>query len=160
MQVAKNSVVAIDYKLTDDSGEVIDSSEGQEPLAYLHGAGNIIPGLEEALDGKVAGDQLQVAVPAEDGYGERSGELVQVIAREQFGDVEDLRVGMQFQVQTDEGYLVFTVVRVDGDAVTIDGNHPLAGRNLNFDVTVRDVREATDEELSHGHVHGGESCGH
>lgn len=160
MQITKNAVVAIDYKLTDDSGEVIDSSEGQDPLAYLHGAGNIIPGLEKALEGKAVGDELQVNVPAAEGYGERSGELVQVISREQFGEVEDLRVGQQFQVQTDEGYLVFTVTRIDGDAVTIDGNHPLAGANLNFDVAVREVREATAEELSHGHIHDEGCCGH
>lgn len=159
MQVAKNTVVAIDYELTDDSGEILDSSEGQGPLSYLHGAGNIVPGLENALEGKSAGDQFQVSVPPEEAYGEKIGELVQVISRENFGEVPDLRVGMQFQVQTDQGYIVFTVTRIDGDAITIDGNHPLAGMALNFKVTVRDVREATDQEMAHGHIHDEGCCG-
>lgn len=154
MQIAKNTVVAIDYRLTDDDGQVLDSSEGREPLSYLHGAGAIIPGLERELDGKHAGDQLKIAVAARDGYGERNEALQQDVPREQFDGIENLELGMQFRVDSNIGPKVITVVRIADEVVTIDGNHPLAGVNLNFAVTVREVREATEEELAHGHVHG------
>jgi FKBP-type peptidyl-prolyl cis-trans isomerase SlyD len=154
MQVAENTVVDIDYTLTDDDGQVLDSSEGRGPLTYLHGVGGIIPGLERELDGKQVGDQLQVAVAPADGYGERNEALRQDVPRDQFGGVEDLDLGMQFRVDTDAGPMVLTIVAIEGDLVTIDGNHPLAGVNLNFAVTVRSVREATEEELAHGHAHG------
>ena len=158
MQIAKHTVVAIDYTLTDDDGQVLDSSEGRGPLSYLHGTGGIIPGLERELDGKQVGDQLQVAVAPEDGYGERNEALQQDVPREQFDGIEDLDLGMQFRVDSSAGPMVITIVQIAGDVVTIDGNHPLAGVNLNFAVTVRDVREATEEELAHGHSHG--SGGH
>lgn len=154
MQVAKNSVVSIDYVLRDDEGEVLDSSEGREPLAYLHGVGQIIPGLEQALEGKEVGDQLKVAVAPADAYGERNDGLLQQVPREQFAGIDDLAVGMQFRVNSDVGPMVVTVVDVNDATVTVDGNHPLAGVNLNFDVTIRDVREATEDELAHGHAHG------
>ena len=154
MRIAKDTVVAIDYTLTDDEGQVLDSSEGQEPLSYLHGASGIIPGLERELDGKQVGDQLQVAVAPEDGYGERNEELRQDVARDQFDEIEDLALGMQFQVDSDAGPMVITIVDIAEDVVAVDGNHPLAGVNLNFAVTVREVRDATEAELAHGHVHG------
>ena len=154
MQIAEKTVVAIDYTLTDDEGQVIDSSEGNEPLSYLHGAGGIIPGLEKELDGKQTGDELQVAVTPKNGYGERNEQLRQQVNRDQFGDIDDLETGMQFQVESNQGPMVVTVVEIDGEDVTIDGNHPLAGVNLNFAVTIRDVRTATPEEIEHGHVHG------
>ena len=155
MDISKDKVVAIDYKLTDNDGQVLDSSEGQEPLFYLHGAGNIIPGLENSLEGKSTGDQLQVTVAPAEGYGERNDELKQQVLREQFEGIDDLELGMQFRVPTESGqHIVVTVVEIGEDVVTIDGNHALAGVTLNFDVTVREVREATEEELSHGHVHG------
>ncbi|WP_442485018.1 FKBP-type peptidyl-prolyl cis-trans isomerase [Aeoliella sp. SH292] len=154
MQIADKSVVAIDYTLTDDQGEVIDSSEGGEPLWYLHGFENIVPGLERELTGKKVGDQFQVSISPVDGYGERDAELEQEIARDQFEDVDEIEQGMQFHAETDEGYLVFTVIEVGDDMVTVDGNHPLAGMTLNFDVTVREIRSATPEEIEHGHVHG------
>ena len=154
MQIADKSVVAIDYTLTDDQGEVIDSSEGGEPLWYLHGFENIVPGLERELTGKKVGDQFQVSISPVDGYGERDTELEQEIARDQFEDVDEIEQGMQFHAETDEGYLVFTVIEVGDDMVTVDGNHPLAGMTLNFDVTVREIRSATPEEIEHGHVHG------
>lgn len=160
MQIKKNKVVAIDYTLKSDDGELIDTSEGLEPLAYLHGVGGIIPGLERVLEGKQMGDQLQVKVVPADGYGERDDALEQEVALDQFEDSENLALGMQFQVESDEGPMVVTVIEIDDDVVTIDGNHPMAGLNLNFDVTVREVREATEEELSHGHVHGEGGCGH
>ena len=158
MQIAKNSVVAIDYNLTNDAGEVLDTSEGHEPLAYLHGVGGIIPGLERELEGKQVGDQLQVSVKPEDGYGERDDALEQEVPRDQFEGEDDLALGMQFQVDSEAGPTVVTVIEIDDDVVTIDGNHPMAGINLNFDVTVREVREATSDELSHGHVHGMGGC--
>jgi FKBP-type peptidyl-prolyl cis-trans isomerase SlyD len=154
MQISKNSVVSIEYTLTDDSGNVLDSSEGRGPLSYLHGSGGIIPGLENQLAGKQAGDQLTVAVAPEDGYGVRNEALRQEVPREQFDGIEGLEVGMRFRVDSDAGPIVITVTDIGDDNVTVDGNHPLAGVKLNFDVTVREVREATAEELEHGHVHG------
>lgn len=154
MQIEKHTVVAIDYTLKDDEGTVIDSSDGREPLAYLHGVGSIIPGLEKELEGKSVGDALEVSIPPAEGYGERKEELLQEVDRAQFGDVEDLAPGMQFQVNAETGPLVVTVTDVNEKVVTIDGNHPLAGVNLNFAVTVKEIREATDEEKEHGHAHG------
>jgi FKBP-type peptidyl-prolyl cis-trans isomerase SlyD len=154
MQVAKDKVVSIDYTLTDDEGSVLDTSQGRAPLAYLHGAGNIIPGLEKALEGKQVGEQITVRVPAAEAYGERDDALAQVVPLEMFQGVERVEPGMRFQAQTSAGVQVVTVSKVEGDSVTVDGNHPLAGKPLNFDVSVIDVRDATEDELEHGHVHG------
>jgi FKBP-type peptidyl-prolyl cis-trans isomerase SlyD len=154
MQIAKDKVVSIDYTLTGSGGDVIDSSQGQEPLTYLHGAGNIIPGLEQALEGKSAGDQVNATVPPEQGYGQKNPALVQPVPRAQFPGVNDIAVGMQFQAQTNHGPRVVTVVGVDPDNVTVDANHPLAGETLNFDVKVVGVRDATQQELDHKHAHG------
>jgi len=155
MKIQKNSAVSFHYSLTDDHGNSIDSSEGKEPLAYLHGAGNIIPGLEEALEGKSANDSLTVAVTAEKGYGEVQKELIQEVPRAAFQGVDSIEVGMQFEAQTGQGGTVpVTVTAVNDDSVTVDGNHPLAGKNLNFDVSIEEVREASEEELAHGHIHG------
>ena len=152
MQIAENKVVAIDYKLTDEDGKLLDSSEGREPLHYLHGANNIIPGLESALSGKASGDEVEVVVSPGDGYGERNEKLRQTMPKTDFP--EEVEVGMQFRASGDGQDVIVTVVDVKDDAVTIDGNHPLAGITLHFDVTVREVREASEEELAHGHVHG------
>lgn len=154
MQIANDVVALIEYTLTDDQGNVIDSSVGGEPLAYLHGAGNIIPGLESALEGKKVGDSLKVSVAPAEGYGEKDDSLLQVVPRSMFRGVDQIEVGMQFHAQTDYGMQVITVAKVEGDNVTVDGNHPLAGQNLNFDVKVVEVRAASAEELEHGHVHG------
>lgn len=154
MQIAQNSVVAFHYTLTNDAGEVLDSSEGRDPLTYLHGAGNIIPGLEKELEGRETGEKLNVAVTPEDGYGEVQPQLVQEVPRDAFQGVEAVEPGMQFQAQTQGGPLMVTVTQVEGDTVTVDGNHPLAGQKLNFDVEIADVREASQEEVEHGHVHG------
>lgn len=154
MQIAQNSVVAFHYTLTNDAGEVLDSSEGREPLTYLHGAGNIIPGLEKELEGRQNGEKLQVAVSPEEGYGESQPTLVQEVPRDAFQGVESVEPGMQFQAQTQGGPLMVTVTKVEGDTVTVDGNHPLAGQKLNFDVEIAEVREASQEEVEHGHVHG------
>jgi len=154
MQIAKNTVATINYTLTDPKGQVIDSSNGREPLAYLHGASNIIPGLESALEGKATGDSLNVTIPPENGYGKHNPELVQPVPRENFKGINEIKPGMQFQAQTPQGARIVTVVKVDPDSVTVDANHPLAGMDLKFDVTVENVREATPEEITHGHAHG------
>jgi FKBP-type peptidyl-prolyl cis-trans isomerase SlyD len=154
MQVRENSVVSIHYKLTDDAGSVLDSSEGRDPLSYLHGRGNLIPGLEKALEGKAAGEKINVTVVPEEAYGIRDEKLVREIPRDAFKEEPDLKPGMRFQSKTDGGTEVFTVSTVTDDVVTVDGNHPLAGEALTFDVEVTEIREATEEELSHGHVHG------
>ena len=155
MQIGKNAVVTIDYKLTNDQGQVIDTSENAQPLAYIHGTGNIIPGLEEALEGKNSGDEVQVSIPPEKAYGEHDEELKQVVPRDRFEGVDSLEPGMQFQAQTEGGTRIVTIASVEGDDVTVDANHPLAGETLHFEVAVREVREASAEELEHGHVHDG-----
>ena len=154
MQIADNKVVSINYTLTDNTNNVIDSSEGGEPLAYLHGASNIIPGLEIALGGKTVGDKLKVTVLPEEAYGVRDEALLQVIPRDRFEPDVDIQIGMQFQTPSESGLEVVTVISVTDDGVTVDGNHPLAGVTLLFSVEVMEVRDATEEELSHGHVHG------
>lgn len=154
MQAGDNTVVLIHYTLTSDTGETLDTSAGREPLGYLHGFGNIIPGLENALTGKQAGDKLKVSIKPEEAYGVRDDALVQVVPRSAFGGAQDLEVGMQFQAQTPQGVRVVTIVEVEGDDITLDGNHPLAGETLHFDVEVTEVRAASQEELAHGHVHG------
>ena len=153
MRIAKHTVVSIDYTLKDKDGTVLDSSEGREPLAYIHGTGSIVVGLEEALEGKDQGITLTVSVPPEKGYGQRDPKLSQKVPRSMF-DVQDLSPGMRFHAQAEHGSHVVTVTAVDEDSVTVDANHPLAGETLNFEVTVTDVRAATQEELAHGHVHG------
>lgn len=154
MQISKHKVVAIDYTLTGPDGAVLDSSEGREPLAYLHGAGNIIAGLEAELEGKTRGDKLDVTVAPAEGYGERNEALIQQVPRSMFEGVDKIEPGMRFNAMSDAGPRVVVVTAVDDDGITIDGNHPLAGMELHFAVTVMDVRDATEEELEHGHVHG------
>ena len=156
MQVAKDKIVSIDYTLKSGQGQVIDSSEGREPLTYLHGGGNIIPGLERHLEGKSTGDVVQVAVPPDEGYGPRHDQLVQKVPATTFAGagVTEVQPGMQFRAEANGQSRVVTVVKVDPDGVTIDANHPLAGQTLHFDVTVRDVRDASAEERQHGHAHG------
>jgi len=159
MQIAKNKVVSIHYTLKNDAGTVIDSSEGDAPLVYLHGAQNIIPGLEKALEGKVSDDALEVSIDAVDAYGEYNKELTQVVPSNMFEGVDTLEPGMEFQAETADGMQVIRIAAVNGDEVTIDGNHPLAGERLHFDVNVAEVRDATADEISHGHIHS-EGCCH
>ena len=154
MKVAADAVVLIHYTLKDDAGKVIDSSSGSEPLAYIQGHGNLVPGLEKALEGKQDGDTIKVSLAPADGYGMRNEALVQRVPKRSLQGSGEIRKGMQFQAQTDEGLRLFTVTAVVGDMVSLDGNHPLADQTLNFDVEVIRVREATSEELEHGHVHG------
>ncbi len=154
MEIANQRVVYIHYTLTNDAGDVLDSSRDGEPLAYLHGSGNIIAGLENALTGKQAGDKLTVQVAPAQGYGERDEALVQDVPRRAFEGISEIQPGMAFNAQSSRGPTRVVVTRVVGDMVTVDGNHPLAGENLTFDVEITEVRTATAEELSHGHVHG------
>jgi FKBP-type peptidyl-prolyl cis-trans isomerase SlyD len=154
MVIGKDKVVSLHYTLTGSDGEVIDRSEESEPFDYLHGAENIVPGLERALEGRGPGDELRVAVAAEDGYGERDEEMLLVVQRERVEAAGPPEIGMRFQADTPAGARVFTITGIEGDEVTIDGNHPLAGETLNFDVKVVGVRDATAEELEHGHPHG------
>jgi FKBP-type peptidyl-prolyl cis-trans isomerase SlyD len=153
MSIAQDQVVSIHYTLKNDTGEVLDSSSEGEPLSYLHGHGNLIPGLERELAGKNTGDRLQVKIPPSEGYGEYDKELVQRVPRRALKGVPNLKVGMRLHAQTEQGTREVTVTQLQGDLVTLDGNHPLAGQNLNFEVQVADIRPATAEELEHGHVH-------
>jgi FKBP-type peptidyl-prolyl cis-trans isomerase SlyD len=154
MQVGDDTVVSIDYTLKDNDGEVIDTSEGREPLAYLHGHGNIIPGLEKALEGKAEGDEIQVQIEPDEGYGPHRQELVQNVSMEAFSGMDKVEPGMKFNAESAQGPLVVKVTEINGDQVTIDANHDLAGQQLNFDVTVRDVREASQQELEQGQAAG------
>jgi FKBP-type peptidyl-prolyl cis-trans isomerase SlyD len=154
MQIAANTVVTIDYTLCNDKGDILDRSEDSQ-FCYLHGASNIIPGLENALIGKSAGDEISVAVQPEEGYGVRDEAMCQTITRDMFDPEQDIEAGMQFHAESPQGdTMVITVTQVDGDNITVDGNHPLAGVNLHFTVKVMDIREASQEEIAHGHAHG------
>ena len=150
MNITKHKVAAIHYTLRDSNGTVLDSSQGRDPLYYLHGANNLIPGMEEGLEGRTKGDHLQLDVTPEKGYGKRNPALVEEVPRKAFGG-QSLEVGMQFEANDGQ---VITITRVGPDTVTVDANHPLADQNLYFDVEVLDVRDATADELAHGHVHG------
>ena len=154
MKIAKNKVVSIDYTLTDSKGAVLDKSSKGKPLHYIQGAGNLIPGLEKALEGKSSGEILKAQIPHVDAYGPRDESLMQVIEKENFGDITDLKVGMELEAESEDGVRIITIVAIDGDKVTVDGNHPLAGMDLTFDVSIVEVRDATSEEIGHGHVHG------
>jgi FKBP-type peptidyl-prolyl cis-trans isomerase SlyD len=158
MEISDRKVVSIHYTLTNNDGDVLDTSRGDEPLAYIHGAGNIIAGLENALAGKRAGDRLNVTVEPEQGYGLHDAAMVQRVPRSAFEGIDTIEPGMQFHAETADGLHTVMVVDVDEDTVVVDGNHPMAGKTLNFDVEIAGVREATTDELDHGHVHG--SAGH
>lgn len=155
MKIAKDAAVSFDYTLTDQAGEVLDSSEGRQPLSYLHGHNQIIPGLERQLEGLEEGDKAELKVPAAEAYGERREDLLYEVERSRFDDEVDLTVGNQVMTQGTEKPVVLTIDEVTEDKVVLDANHPLAGKDLNFAVEVTDVREATEEELAHGHVHDG-----
>ena len=154
MEITADRVVLIHYTLKDDHGAVIDSSAGGEPLAYIQGHGNLVAGLEKALEGKEDGNSLVVSIAPAEGYGVRDEALIQRVPKRSLQGSGEIKKGMQFQARTEDGMRLFTVTAVMGDMVTLDGNHPLADQTLNFDVQVVSVREATGEELEHGHVHG------
>ncbi|NRB81838.1 MAG: peptidylprolyl isomerase [Saccharospirillaceae bacterium] len=154
MKITNNSVAAFHYTLKNDDGEVVDTSEGQEPLTYLHGGANIVPGLEQTLEGLEAGEAFEVSIDAKDGYGLVNPDLVHSVTRQQLQGSEELTIGMMFTAENDGKVAHFTVIEIEGDDITVDGNHPMAGKNLHFTGTVATVRESTSEEVEHGHVHG------
>lgn len=154
MQISKGKVVSVDYTLTDDSGRVLDTNRGHGPLLYLHGVGGIVPGLERALEGRSPGDRLKVKVEPHEAYGARDESQVETLPRSAFKGIDHLSPGMQFHGSDGEHQRLITILSVSDDNVQVDANHPLAGKNLHFDVTILDVREATPEELEHGHAHG------
>jgi FKBP-type peptidyl-prolyl cis-trans isomerase SlyD len=154
MQIGKNKVVIVDYTLTDDGGHVLDTNEGNGAFAYLHGVGGVVPGLERALEGRSPGDHLNIKVEPHESYGVRDESQIESVPRESFKGIDDLAPGMQFQSTDGQQSRLVTILSVDNDTVRVDANHPLAGKNLNFDVTILDVRDATPEELQHGHAHG------
>ena len=153
MNITHNAVVAFHYTVKDEDGVKLDSSEGGTPLTYLHGANNIIPGLERALEGKSKGDSLDVNIPPAEAYGEYIDALVESVPREAFQGAE-VEVGMRFEAQTNNGPISVVITHIEGDQVTVDGNHPLAGQRLTFEVKVADIRDASEDELAHGHIHG------
>ncbi len=153
MIVARNRVVSIQYTLTDPDGSVLDTSRGEEPVSYVHGTGALVPGLEEAMEGKSPRDRISVTLPPEKAYGLRDDAVVFALPRSQFAAGEQPAVGMQLAMPGDDGEQLVTVVAVDDNEVTVDGNHPLAGLTLHFDVEIRAVRAATPEEIEHGHAH-------
>ena len=153
MNIDNNCVVTLQFTLTDSEGNEIHRTTSQEPMMYLHGWGELIDGLEAALVGKAAGDELEVTVTPEEGYGDPDPQLIQSYPVENFG-ATDLRVGMELQGKDSEGnFRLLTVTKIGNEEVTVDMNHPLAGKTLTFNVQVEDVREATESELAHGHVH-------
>jgi len=154
MKAARDTVVTMHYTLTDDSGEVLDTSSGREPLAYLHGHGNIIPGLEAALENATAGHSASVTVDADQGYGEINKDLIFEAKREHLPDDLNLVPGERVYADTPNGPIGFTIMSVTDTGAMLDGNHPLAGKRLHFEVEIIEVRAATAEELTHGHVHG------
>lgn len=154
MNITKDKVVSMHYTVKNTNGDVIDSSEGREPLLYMQGHKNIIPGLENALEGKVVGDKVEASIEPTEAYGEVVEELIQEVPRSAFEGVDKLEVGMNFQAQSEQGPVNVVIKKVDDEMVTVDGNHPLAGQTLNFNVEVVEVRDASEEELSHGHAHG------
>jgi len=155
MNIEKNKVVTMHYTLTDNAGTVIDTSEGLDPLVYMHGVGALIPGLEKELEGKPAGTKMDVKIQPEEGYGTRDEALLQNVPKEHFANFpQEIQPGMQFQANSEQGPVLVTVVEVTDTYVAVDGNHPLAGVELNFKVEVVEIREATAEEIEHGHVHG------
>ena len=161
MKIAKDAVVAIEYTLTDDDGDVLDTSEGSEPLTYLHGKGQMIPGLERALEGKAAGDAFTIVVEPKDGYGEKEAPGTIKLPRDQLPEGPEPEVGMELEAAGPDGEVeTLFIVGVEKDAVLLSTDHPLAGVTLHFDVKVHTVRAATQQELAHGHVHGPEGHNH
>ncbi|MGL6121614.1 MAG: peptidylprolyl isomerase [Shewanella sp.] len=159
MKITQHSAVTIHYRLSDQEGRLLEDSFDSEPMLYLHGTENLIPGLEAALDGKTQGEKLDVTISAEEAYGPYHDGLRQAVPLEAFGDIEDIVPGMRFIAETEMGQRPVQVMEVKDDVVIVDGNHPLAGQSLNFSVEIVEVREASAEEIAHGHIHAQGGCG-
>ena len=159
MQIADNHVVTLHYTVKTKDGDIIDESESSEPLAFIQGSNYMIVGLEDALYGKQKGDKFDLTIEPEQAYGHRQDQLVQEVPADMFTDME-VEVGMSFRANTEQGEQSVIIIDKDDETVTVDGNHPLSGMTLLFDVSIEDVREATKDELAHGHVHGAGGCGH
>lgn len=160
MTIQLQSVVAIHYTLKDDRDVVLDASADGEPLVYMHGAGTIIPGLEKQLFGKAAGDHFEASISPDQAYGEHIPEMLQTVPLDVFQEDQTIEVGMSFSGKTPQGPINVVVTNIEDGMATLDANHPMAGKTLHFDVTIDSVREPTEAELSHGHVHGQDGCGH
>jgi len=160
MTITAGQVVSLHYTLKNTAGEILDSSEGESPLDYLHGAQNIVPGLEKALEGKKIGDKISVTVSPEEGYGLRQDDLQETMPLSNFEDPSEVSVGLEFEVEVNDNVEIATVVAIEDESVLLDFNHPLAGKVLCFDVSVEAIRAATDEEKEHGHVHDEDGHGH
>jgi FKBP-type peptidyl-prolyl cis-trans isomerase SlyD len=157
MRASKETVVSIEYTLKDEKGTVLDTSVGQDPMEYLHGANNIIPGLEQGVEGLKAGETKSVVVPAALGYGEYSDKLIQRVPLDRFG-ANKVEIGMRFHAETNLRMRVLVIRHVDDKEAVLDGNHELAGKTLHFDVKVVAVRAAELTELAHGHPHQAGGC--
>lgn len=155
MTITKNAVVTIDYAVKDAEGELLESSE-DEDLTFIHGMGVLVPGLENAMEGKESGFELKTTLGPEEAFGTRDEELVLEVSKDDFENPDDVKVGLAFQAEIGEDIRFCTVIKMDGDSVVIDANHPFADKTLQFEIKVKDVREASKEELEHGHVHGPE----
>ncbi|TKB55338.1 peptidylprolyl isomerase [Ferrimonas aestuarii] len=159
MKIAANTVVTMHYRLRNGEGELIEDSFDGQPMQYMHGTNNLIPGLEVELTDKVVGDKISASIAPEQAYGPYQDGLKQEVPLEAFGGIDNIVPGMRFMAETDQGPTPVTVTEVKDDTVVVDGNHPLAGVTLNFEVEVMDIREATEEEIAHGHLHGAGGCG-
>ena len=159
MKIAKNLVPSIAYQVRTQDGVLVDEAPVNQPLEYLHGHNNLVEGLEKSLEGKAVGETFEVQVSPEEGYGEYNENMVQRVPKEVFMGVDDLEVGMRFIADTDIGPLPVVITAVEGDEVVVDGNHMLAGQSLLFSVEVVGIREATTEEIAHGHIHSGHEHG-
>ncbi len=160
MKISANKVVVLHYAVSDSEDTLIDSSYDHSPLSIIQGTGYLIPGLEDALIDHVEGDKFEVEVSADQAYGQREDGYVQTVPKDMFGSIEDLAVGAQLRATTDDGEQTVIVIDMTEDEITVDGNHPLAGIDLKFEVDILEVREATADELAHGHVHSEGGCGH
>lgn len=154
MTIEQHTVVSLNYTLKNSEGNIMDTSDGREPLVYLHGVGGLIPGLEEELNGKAKGDKMSVVIAPEKAYGERRDDLMRMVSKDGFQGDEEMMEGMQVQLETEQGPAIATIAQIEGNEVTLDLNHPLAGQTLYFDVEIVDLRAAEQEEIEHGHVHG------
>jgi len=161
MNITTNKIASLAYTLKNDDGEILDKADENTPFLYMHGTGGIIKGLENALNEKSVNDSFSLTVAPDEAYGERDDKLIESVPRAMFEGIpdEEMVAGAQFHAQTPQGTQVITVASIDGDTINIDANHPLAGQTLHFDVAVLDIRDATEEEIAHGHPHTPGGCG-